>query len=100
MLARAGQDELQALRLQIEEAQDGLKALSNAASGRRWITQQRQRHREDDENAALDEFFSSLMGNSPPGFGPDAFSDADDVAPFKPPRRGRRGSTPEDDSSF
>jgi curved DNA-binding protein CbpA len=100
MLARAGQDELQALRLQIEEAQDGLKALSNAASGRRWITQQRQRHREDDENAALDEFFSSLMGNGPPGFGPDAFDDADDIDPFKPPRRGRRGSTPEDDSSF
>jgi curved DNA-binding protein CbpA len=100
MLARAGQDELQAFRLQIEEAQDGLKALSNAASGRRWITQQRQRHREEDENAALDEFFSSLMGNGPPGFGPDAFDDADDIDPFKPPRRGRRGSTPEDDSSF
>jgi hypothetical protein len=100
MLARAGQDELRALRLQIEEAQDGLKALSNAASGRRWITQQRQRQREDDENAALDEFFSSLMGNGPPGFGPDAFDDADDIDPFKPPRRGRRGGPREDDSSF
>lgn len=86
MLARAGHDELQALRLQIQEAQDGLQALSNAASGRRWITQQRQRQRDDDENAALDGFFSGLLGNGPPGFGPGAFDDPDDIDRFRPHR--------------
>lgn len=35
------QDELQALRRQLEEAQDSLNALSNRASGRHWITRQR-----------------------------------------------------------
>ncbi|MGA1288974.1 MAG: J domain-containing protein [Rubrivivax sp.] len=58
MLSRAAQDELRALQLEIEEAKDSLNALSNAASGRRWIAQQRQRQREDDENARFDGFFS------------------------------------------
>ncbi len=100
VLAKAGQDELRALQLEIEEAQGNLKALSNATSGRRWIAQQRQRHREDDENGAMDAFPSSVLGNRPPGFGPGAFGGTDDVDPFNPPRRGRKRSPPDDDIPY
>ena len=60
VLARAGQDELRRLRLQIEEAQVSLKELSNGASGRRWLTAQRQRQREADEDSELEPFLTEL----------------------------------------
>jgi curved DNA-binding protein CbpA len=60
VLTKAGQDELRLLRLQIEEAQLSLKALSNGASGRRWLTAQRQRQREADEDSELEQFLTEL----------------------------------------
>jgi hypothetical protein len=96
VLAKAGQDELRLLRLQIEEAQVSLKALSNGASGRRWLTAQRQRQREADEDSELDQFLTSLLDDGAPGFGPGGFGDTEDGNPFAPPRRRRRGGPPDD----
>lgn len=96
ILAKAGQDELRLLRLQIEEAQVSLKALSNGASGRRWLTAQRQRQREADEDSELDQFLTSLLDDGAPGFGPGGFGDTDGGNPFAPPRRRRRGGPPDD----
>ena len=96
VLAKAGQHELRLLRLQIEEAQASLKALSNGASGRRWLAGQRQRQREADEDSELDQFLTSLLDDGPPGFGPGGFGDTDGGNPFAPPRRRRRRGPPDD----
>jgi hypothetical protein len=90
VLAQAGQDELRELRSQIQQAQASLQALSNAASGRRWLTRQRQQQRVDDEDSALEDFLSSLLEDGPRGLGPGAFDDVDDARPSAPPRRGRK----------
>jgi curved DNA-binding protein CbpA len=90
VLAQAGQDELRELRSQIQQAQASLQALSNAASGRRWLTRQRQQQRVDDEDSALEDFLSSLLEDGPSGLGPGAFDDVDDARPYAPPRRGRK----------
>lgn len=94
VLARAGQDELCELRSQIRQAQASLLALSNAASGRRWLTRQRQQQRMDDEESELQEFLSRLLEDGPEGLGPGAFDDVDDASPFAPPRRGRKRGPP------
>ena len=99
VLAKAGQDELRALRLQIEEAQISLKALSNGASGRRWLTAQRQWHREEDEDGELEQFITSLLDQGRPAFGPGAFGDEDEVSPSASARRRRRRG-PRDDTAF
>ena len=96
VLAKAGQHELRLLRLQIEEAQASLKALSNGASGRRWLAGQRQRQREADEDSELDQFLTSLLDHGPPGFGSGGFGDTEGGNPFAPPRRRRRGGPPDD----
>ncbi len=99
VLAKAGQDELRLLRLQIEKAQVSLKALSNGASGRRWLAGQRQRQREADEDSELEQFLTSLLDDGSPGFGPGGFDETDGGNPFAPPRRRRRGG-PLDDIPF
>jgi hypothetical protein len=96
VLAKAGQHELRLLQRQIEEAQASLKALSNGASGRRWLAGQRQQQREADEDSELDQFLTSLLDDGPPGVGPGGFDDADDGNPFASPRRRRRGGPPDD----
>jgi curved DNA-binding protein CbpA len=82
VLAQAGQDELRELRSQIQQAQASLQALSNAASGRRWLTRQRQQQRVDDEDSALEDFLSSLLEDGPGS------------SPFAPPHRGRKRGPP------
>jgi hypothetical protein len=97
VLKIALQDELQALRDQIDTAQESLKSFSNAAAGRRWLAQERQNQREHDRtDRAFDRFLDHVLDEDLP----EDITDDDFDRPYAPPRGRRRRAVPPDDIPF